>query len=234
MVGQELESTMPNGQLAGRSRNRALSYWAEGLHAMSGGLLAIGGETSRLSGERDVEFSQPAMAGAFHGSWSTTAAYASFARPSVAGLWFEGGARLSASTLVHRRALAPWIRGSWRFNSSWTITASAGASRQFPELDAVLGPAGSSNLRPERAALVDVSIEQRLPRLRWQAALFNRREQDVLRPPGLQWQLFDDGVRDYSSPCASDSSCVLDCWSVDSLHRLPHNNRVPTRPFAGG
>ena len=69
----------------------------------------------------------------------THAAYVDFSRSTPHGLSFEAGARASDSTLVHQRAVSPWILGAWRFGRGWTVNASAGASRQFPELDAVIG-----------------------------------------------------------------------------------------------
>src|SRR5262245_5073257 len=50
VVGQELVSTLPTGQLAGRSDNRALGYRAEALHSVLGGLIEGGAEVSRVFG----------------------------------------------------------------------------------------------------------------------------------------------------------------------------------------
>ena len=189
-IGQELVSTLPTGQRAGRSNNRALGYRGEVLHSGFGGVLEAGAEVSRLSGARDIEGLSPAAVhDAFRATWTTHAAYLNFARAVGRGLSVESGVRVSDSTLVHDRALAPWILGAWQFRPGWAVKASAGGSRQFPELDAVLGLAGSLGLVPERATHVDLGIEQRLSRVLWQATLFNREENDVLRRPDLQPRL---------------------------------------------
>ena len=152
-------------------------------------------------GVRDVIVERPGSPrGAFRASWTTRAAYVGFARATPRGLSFESGARISDASLARQKALAPWIRGAWRFRPAWTITASAGASRQFSELDAAQGPAGSPNLVPERATQVDVGIEQRLSRALWQATLFNRVERDVLQRPDVQPRLVHGVLRDPPSP----------------------------------
>lgn len=185
VVGQDLSATLSTGQVAGGSSNRALGYRGEVQQAVLGGVLEGGGEVSRLSGRRDVEPPGAATVPySLRGAWMTHAGYLDFARTSDRGLSFEVGVRASDSTLIQQHALTPWILGAWRFAPDWTLNASAGASRQFADLDAVMGSAGSPALRPERATHFDVGIEQRLSaRIRWQATLFNRLEQDVLRGP---------------------------------------------------
>jgi hypothetical protein len=177
LVGQELESTLTTGQLAGRSSNRALGYRGEVLRAVFGGLLHAGAEVSRLSGTRawlgrpqDV----PRVA------WTTHAAYVDFAR-TVSAFTFEGGLRASDSTLVHHGAVTPWVLGAWEFRPGWTLNASVGTSRQYPDLDVLVGAASASDLVPEQATHVDVGVAQELPGVRWRVTLFSRTEDHVLR-----------------------------------------------------
>lgn len=194
-VGQELVTTLSTGQPGGRSDNRELAYRGEVLRSLLGGVLEAGADVSRVSGARyagpagatEVAFyARPAvLPDAFRATWVTHSAYVNFARTYARGLSLESGVRLSDSTLVHHHALAPWILGTWGFRAGWALKASAGGSRQFPELDAVLGPGGSRDLAPERATHVDVGIERRWSNVAWQATLFNRVENDVLRPPDL-------------------------------------------------
>ena len=200
-IGQELESTLPTGQRAGRSDNRALGYRAEVLHSRFGGVFEAGAEVSRMSGARDIGAMSPAGAREmFRAAWTTHAGYVNFARAVGRGLSFESGVRVSDSTLVHQGAIAPWILGAWRFRPGWAVKASAGGSRQFPELDEVLGLASSSALVPERATHVDIGVEQRLSHGAWQATLFNREESDVLQQPQLQPRLVQGVVLDPTSP----------------------------------
>jgi hypothetical protein len=201
-VGQELLSNSPTGQLAGRSSNGALGYRGEVLHALFGGLLEAGADIRRLSGAREIELDGPAaLRDQFGATWSTRSAYANFARTAARGVSFAGGLRASESTLVRKRALAPWILGAWQFKPAWTLNASVGASRQFPDLDALRGLTEASDLRPERAALVDVGVEQRLSNgFRWRMTLYNRKESDVLRAPDLQPRLVQGIVLDPPSP----------------------------------
>lgn len=180
-VGQELLTTSTTGQLSGRSRSGALGYRGEVLHGLFGGVLEAGSELRRVSGARD---SFAAVRDRFGAAWWTRSGYASFARTAARGVSVAGGLRASESTLVRTRALAPWILGAWQFRRGWTLNASAGSSRQFPDLDAVRGLEGSADLRPERAALGDVGVEQRLSNgFRWQMTLYHRTESDVLLAP---------------------------------------------------
>jgi hypothetical protein len=119
---------------------------------------------------------------------------------------------------VRKGALAPWILGAWQFKPGWTLNASAGASRQFPDLDAVRGLTESSDLRPERAALVDVGVEQRLSNgFRWQMTLYNRVESDVLRVPDLLPRLVQGVVLDPPSPSRYRNSLRGTSRGVDLL-----------------
>ena len=200
-VGQDLVTTTSSGQLAGRSQNRALGYRGEILHARFGGVIEAGAEVSRIQGARDIEAASPAAVhDAFRAAWTTRAAYVNFARAIGRGLSLESGIRASDSTLVHQGALAPWILGMWQFRPGWAVKASAGGSSQFPEIDAVLGVAGSTSLVPEHATHVDLGIEQRLSSLTWQATLFNRVEHDVVRRPEPQPRLVLGAMFDPPGP----------------------------------
>src|SRR5262249_53364171 len=129
------------------------------------------------------------------------ATYVNFARAVGRGLSFEVGGRASDSTLVHEGTIAPWTVGAWRVNPAWTITGSIGASRQFPDLEMVVGPLGSTNLAPERATQVDVGVETRLSSdWKGQATFFNGVESDGVRVPDLPPSLAQAGLIAPPSP----------------------------------
>jgi hypothetical protein len=121
----------------------------------------------------------------FEAAWTTRAGYVNFERTGPGGLSFESGMRLSDSTLVGEPAATPWIRGAWRFTSQWTLSAAVGASRQFPPLE-VITPVPGSDLVAERATHIDLGVEQRLSALVWQATLFDRVENGILRGLGFE------------------------------------------------
>ena len=185
VVGQNLSAASSGGAVVGGGSNRALGYRGDMQQRMLSGVFEAGVELSHLSGRRDIEPSGSAVVPySLRDAWMTHAAYLDFTRTFHGGLSFEAGVRASDSTLVPQRALTPWVLGAWRLAPAWTINASAGASRQFADLDVIVGSTGSPALRPERATHIDVGIEQRLSTgIRWQATLFNRLEQDVLRGP---------------------------------------------------
>ena len=182
IIGQELVTTLPTGQLAGRAHNRALSYRTEIQHAVGGGLLDAGAEYSSMLGARETEVGGLGMVqDTLEATWATRAAFLNFGRGIGRGVSFESGMRLSASTLMQQHAAAPWIRGTWRFRPAWSVSASAGQSQQFSTIDAMLRPTGTSEAVPERATHLDVGVEHRDARIIWQATLFSRSEHDVLR-----------------------------------------------------
>jgi hypothetical protein len=185
-VGQDLQSMGSAGQLDTRA-NRAFAYRTEALHSIAGGLLEGGADVTMISGARSgADVLAVAGPDAVRAAWTTRAAYVDFERTVRGRLSFGTGVRLSDSTLRRDSATTPWIRGAWRMTPRWTLTASSGASRQFPELDAAPAVAGSPGLVPERATLADVGIEQRLPRVAWQVTVFDRMESGILGTPGVQ------------------------------------------------
>ena len=206
-VDQRLLNTLPTGQPDARKTNRALIYHAEALRSLFGGSVETSGEIRRVSGARDLGLGGPAVSrDEFGATWSTRSAYLNFSRPVARGVSIATGFRASQSTLAHGHSLARWILGEWSFRPGWAATVSAGASRQFPELDMVRSGNGSSPLVPERATHVDVAIERRLRGLRWQVTLFKRVERDVLQASDPYARLVDDVVVEPPSAGRYDNS----------------------------
>jgi hypothetical protein len=110
-------------------------------------------------------------------------------------LTLSPGLRVTGSSLFHHAIVTRWMLAEWAIRGGWTLDASAGVSHQVPDLRHAVGSAGSRELRPERAAHVDVAIEQRLTRsVRWQATLYSRREEDILREPDVYPRLLDGAI----------------------------------------
>lgn len=183
----------PTEQEAGRGSNRDLSYRADVTRSMWKGLFEAGGQIQRLhaSRQRPSLVNMPAdperqTTDAFGASSWTRSGYVHFQWRVTPHVAIAPGVRVADSTLVQKQTISRWILGEWSWRPGWTLNASTGVSHQFPDFEHVLGAAGSREVTPERAAHVDVGIEQRLGRsLRWKATLFNRRERDVLRGPEL-------------------------------------------------
>jgi len=182
-VGQRLESTLGSGQLAGHASNGSLGYRGEVQRALFGGVVMAGGDVERLEGARE---GRDGADGVGRAMWTTHAAYANFARTGRR-VSLEAGVRAGASTLVHDSAVSPWLLAVWRFAPAWTLSTSVGASRQFPDLDAVLAAGGAGGLAAERATHVDVAVAQNLRSVRWQVTYFDRFEADVLRGYDAPW-----------------------------------------------
>jgi hypothetical protein len=63
----------------------------------------------------------------------------------------------------------------------WTLAASAGASHQFPEVGRAYRFTAPGRFQPERAIHTDVSLRHQLTAaVRWEATLYQRREQGIL------------------------------------------------------
>ena len=197
------------GSATSLGTDRALSYRGTITRSLGGGILEFGGEIQRVQGMRDVP------AGAFAGAWTTRAAYGLLER-SIGPVSVAAGVRAADSSLVRQRVWSPWLRADWAVASSWTVSASAGVSHQFPELEHVRGLSGSRQLEAERATHVDVGVERRLPgSLRLQATLFARDERNVLRedPVTLRPENSLDGrSRGVELVLARDGSARVTGW----------------------
>lgn len=194
VVAQEFSARRHPGQDAGAARNQALSYAGDMLQPMLGGSLEAGGQLARMRGARRVEtpltsdLSQypQQRSEAFGATWLTRSAHAHFTRTVGRRVAFGAGLRLADSTLVRHQSLARWVLTKWSIRPGWDVTASAGVSFQYPEVEQVHGTAGTFDLRPERATHVDIGLTRQLSNaLRWQVTFYNRAERDVLREPDL-------------------------------------------------
>ena len=189
VVRQYFVNEYTDGREPERGANQEAVYRADLTRAVARGVFESGIEVGRTH----VDDGPRGGMRAFTGSAWSRSAYAHFAWAATPTLTLSPGARITASTLLHHRAVSRWLLSEWSAGRGWTLSASAGASAQLPELRFVLGEKGSTNLRPERASYVDISVERRLTRsMRWQATAFSRMEHDILREPDLYPRLVGD------------------------------------------
>ena len=195
VVGHRFLNKYQTGQDADSGASRAWSYRADAAQAIRGGLLEAGWQIQRLQaarrwphhGESLVHGELPltSVDGFAAASWLRSG-YLNFQWRALPTLTVTPGIRLADSSQVRKRSVGRWLLGEWAFRSDWSLTASAGVAYQFPDFEHVIGPAGSPDLRPERAAHGDVGISQRFASsMRWQVSLFGRRERDTLRQPAI-------------------------------------------------
>jgi len=98
------------------------------------------------------------------------------------GLSLDAGVRLAHSTLTDRAMTTPWMLATWPMNGSWSLRAGGSFAAQVPDFEQAIGTFGSPDARPERARHVDIALEHRLSaNIRWQVAVYDRRERDILR-----------------------------------------------------
>jgi outer membrane cobalamin receptor len=175
------------GQERDRGTDEAIAYRADVTRDMGSGLLEAGAQIGRVATRQAVPLAGDST---FSASSSQQSGYVHFAWRARPALSLSPGLRLSHSALLRQTTLTPWILGEWAFQPRWTISASASLAHQAPQLQHVIGPAGSRDLRPERAASVDAGIEHRVTgALDWQVTVFSRGESDVLREPDLHPRL---------------------------------------------
>ncbi len=179
VVAQAFLNKQGSGQDATTGHNTELSYRASLTRSVPGGMLEAGSQVQRLRSRR-------ANGGEATGasSW-LRAGYLSFAWRATPALTITPGVRVAGAT-AGSPTVARWVLTEWQLPAHFLLTGSAGVSWQHPDLVYMLGPGGRLALEPERAAHADAGIAQQpAPGIRWQVSLFNRREQDVLRAPGL-------------------------------------------------
>jgi len=111
------------------------------------------------------------------------------------GIGLDAGVRLAHSTLTDQSVVTPWLLGVWPIGRAWSLRAGTGLSAQVPDFAQVIGTFGRSDVRAERARNLDVAIEHRpTPNVRWQIALYDRRERDVLRLEDAETRVVDRRV----------------------------------------
>ena len=185
MVKQDFRNTLLSGSID-RGVNAETGYRADVSRPIAHGVLEGGVHVAR----RVIRDALALETQPIHGSSWQRSGYAHFAWSAVPTLTLSSGARVSTSSLASRPAISHWLLGEWLFTRNWTLTGSAGASRQLPELRHVMGETGTAHLKPERAKYFDVAIEQRLPSsIRWQATIFSRKEHDIFREPDINPRL---------------------------------------------
>jgi len=107
-------------------------------------------------------------------------------------LSLDMGARLAHSTLTHDTTAKPWLLSKTSLNQSWSVRAGAALADQVPDFESVVGTFGTSDARRERARQLDIGLEHQVnPHLRWQIALYDRREDDILRLEDGETRLLD-------------------------------------------
>ncbi|MEP6914680.1 MAG: TonB-dependent receptor [Acidobacteriota bacterium] len=186
-AGQTMTSTVISEPFTGHVANDAFGYRGEAFHSVLGAIVDGGVEVASRSGSQQSDGVLPGSSHQWRSaSWTTRAVFVNLSGSAPHGVTFQAGGRLSESTLVNRRAFSPWALAGWRVAPGWRVTASAGQSHQFPELDALVGQSVATQLLPEQATHVDLGVEHQLPRLEWHASLFDRFEHNVLRPPIVQ------------------------------------------------
>jgi hypothetical protein len=96
----------------------------------------------------------------------------------------SGGVRADASTLAGWGVVAPFGSAAVELGPAWRVRAGGGQYAQFASVAQLTGQRGTPGLRPTEATHADLAIEWRpKPDLRWQAAFYQRTEEDGLRLP---------------------------------------------------
>jgi len=225
MTGRTFLNRMFTGREAARGSDRALSYHAAIHHGILGGTLESGAELRQVHGSRRVT-AEAAPLRQLDAAWWTRSAYAEFAR-NFGRLSLANGVRLTDSTLVHARTASPWMLAGWSFSPAWRVTASGGVSHQFPELEELSGALGAAGLVPERATSADVGVQHRFAGgFRWQATMFNRVEQDVLRTRDANLQQGDLAAMDRAVFPGYENALSGTARGIDLIVAREHPGRV--------
>jgi hypothetical protein len=192
MVRHHFVNKHQTGRTSDRGAHEQLLYRADVVRPVGDALLEFGAQIGRMAID-DVPRTPDAEA--ITGSSWARSAYAHVAWAATPTLTLSPGARITAFTHAPHLALTHWLLSEWAFRPGWTLNASVGASDQLPELRHVVGRAGATDPRAERARYVDVGLELQLTgSIRWQATVFLRREDDILREPDLRPRAVGDLV----------------------------------------
>jgi hypothetical protein len=107
----------------------------------------------------------------------------------VRAVWSPGkrlsldmGTRIAHSTLTDDTTAKPWLLSRLSLNQSWSLRAGASLADQIPDFESVIGTFGRRDARRERSRHLDIGLEHQVsPHFRWQVAIYDRHENDILR-----------------------------------------------------
>jgi hypothetical protein len=176
-------------RLVGHGASRAGSYRVDLTYGPSWGQLDVGAQLRRTAGSRyEPRAATPdddvAATASLDASQLERSGYVALRWTAAPGVTLVPGVRVAATTGVRGGAIDRWLQVQWSPSKEWRLRAGAGVAHQFPLLEPVSGWNRATNLRPERAAYLDVGVEQHMTStLSWSATAFSRREHDVLRGP---------------------------------------------------
>jgi hypothetical protein len=126
----------------------------------------------------------------FTGRATHASAYAMATWSPLPNLALTPGARVDRWSLSDGAAASPWMQAELRIRPRLVLRAGTGLHRQFPGFEESIGIRAGRALREERAYHADLALEHRLDdATRWQVAIYNRAERDVLRLPSREPRL---------------------------------------------
>ena len=189
IVDHQFVNRTLGGERASQGAHRQVSYRADLMQTVGGGVLEAGTQIQRLDTDLTSSLDTHSSAATRLVAPSPLGRASWLRSGYVSGSWLptpqltlSPGVRVADSTLSGRRAISPWILAKWSLAPDWSLSAGAGLSHQFPELDLAPAVVRAGRLRPESATHVDFGIEHRFsPSARWQVTVFAREERDVLR-----------------------------------------------------
>lgn len=176
-----------SGRMAGKGESRAGAYRVDIAYDAGWGLLEVGAQARRVRGSRDWATRGARDDGGerpdrFEASQDERSGYASVRWETARGVALAPGVRVAHMSGSRSVALDRWLQIEWSPRPHWQVWGGVGVAHQLPALDPVGGSMPTVDVRPERAAYLDIGLTQPLTTgLRWSATVFSRRERDVLR-----------------------------------------------------
>jgi outer membrane receptor protein involved in Fe transport len=192
-----------NGDVLGDGGGADFTWRADVVAVRSRGVtFEGGGQLQRQSRHENLGTFNGPVVSVFDGSTFHSSAYGQIAWSPLPRLTVTPGARIDHWSLTSDAAGSPWVQASWKLSESFTLRGGSGIYRQFPGIFAVTGPAGNTDLEPERAVHADIGIEQAIGSARWQLTLYDREERDVLRQDFAEFRLTGNPMMPVSGPGA--------------------------------
>jgi hypothetical protein len=172
---------------------RADATWTRGpaLSLQAGGHLA-GNRGARTSRRHERDDTPLVVREDFDQAAGSAGAYVQARWSPLADLTLTPGARADRWNLLGTSVVSPWMQAEWRAGAV-RLRGAGGIQRQAPDFEHVFGERRSAVLGPETARHLDLVLEHRpTAALRWQAAVFQRRERNGLWLP--QSEIRRDGA----------------------------------------
>ena len=191
-----------------RGRERQITVRFDARHHIASGIeIEAGTEVDALresrNRQRPVTATTYRVVNDYEGEATRVGVYATGRWSLHSSLAVLPGVRADRWSLTGQSTTSPWLQVQWRPLAGTLVRGATGLYQQFPQFEQIIGAWGTEGLDREKAAHIDVGVEQLLgASARVQLTVYDREERSMLRRAGAETRLADGQLVRGIHPCA--------------------------------